>query len=358
MTLNEEDIGTLRLLYEAGIPAIVLLSKSDLLSEPNIHQVTLYIQEQIQRELGLRVSVHPVSSVPDYSLLLDQFFKQELLPRFNQARGLRHDSVARKIGVLRDAVIAALETTLTQIERRGDTPLTDTHLLEDKLRLVTGWIGEQRTVLDHSFLKFGEMSNTILSHIADDAFNWVQMSGHTHIAPAQLSEWLHHSVQESVERDIGQLRDVVWRSVDALQEIAKSMARNDMPTRDEIEEFLRDVPRFEMVSLPNGIDMGHWRFLGERAVRSRITNSLRHSLEDLLNQELRRYGQALSQWSRQFMNKLEVLIHSYTDAYSVQLQRVTGDSKGVFDKSQLSHDLDLLRNWNAGESSDATLRHG
>ena len=37
-TLNEEDIGTLRLLNEAAIPAIVLLSKADLLAEGDLHQ--------------------------------------------------------------------------------------------------------------------------------------------------------------------------------------------------------------------------------------------------------------------------------------------------------------------------------
>src|SRR6202167_4163909 len=37
-SLNEEDIGTLRLLYEAGIPALVLLSKSDLLADGDLHR--------------------------------------------------------------------------------------------------------------------------------------------------------------------------------------------------------------------------------------------------------------------------------------------------------------------------------
>ena len=62
--LNEEDVGTLRLLYEGGIPAIVLLSKADLLTEEDLHRVTGYIHEQLQAELGLAMNVHPVSSLP------------------------------------------------------------------------------------------------------------------------------------------------------------------------------------------------------------------------------------------------------------------------------------------------------
>jgi hypothetical protein len=121
--LNEEDIGTLRLLYEGGIPAIVLLSKADLLAEGDLHRATAYIQEQLQAELGLGMNVHPVSSLPSHAILLDHFFERELLPRFDQARNLRNASVARKIGALRSSMIAALETTIDQTKRRGkETP--------------------------------------------------------------------------------------------------------------------------------------------------------------------------------------------------------------------------------------------
>ena len=137
-SLNEEDIGTLRLLYEGGIPAIVLLSKADLLAEGDLHQVTGYIQEQLQAELCLGMNVHPVSSLSGYSVLLDHFFERELLPRFDQARGLRNSSIARKIGALRDSVTAALETTLDQTKRRGRDLPTDVHDLEEQLRHVTG----------------------------------------------------------------------------------------------------------------------------------------------------------------------------------------------------------------------------
>ena len=100
-TLNEEDIGTLRLLYEAGIPALVLLSKSDLLTEADLDRAISYIEEHIKHELGITTKVHPVSALSNYSGLLDQFFDSELLPRFEKARALREASLARKIGAMR-----------------------------------------------------------------------------------------------------------------------------------------------------------------------------------------------------------------------------------------------------------------
>ena len=55
--LNDEDIGTLRLLYEAGIPALVLLSKSDLLANDDLHPLFPILRSILSRAL------HPVTSI-------------------------------------------------------------------------------------------------------------------------------------------------------------------------------------------------------------------------------------------------------------------------------------------------------
>jgi GTP-binding protein EngB required for normal cell division len=188
MTLNEEDIGTLRLLYEAGIPAIVLLSKADLLAEEDLHRVIGYIREQLQHELGLEIDVHPVSSRLEYSMMLDHFFERELLPRFNQARGLRNNSIARKIGALRESVTAALSTTLDQERRRGHDLPSDVGDLEEKLRRVTGEVGEQRTILRQGFLKLGEAPEPVLSAVENSALAWIQKHPTARVPPQQLSE--------------------------------------------------------------------------------------------------------------------------------------------------------------------------
>ncbi len=353
-SLNEEDIGTLRLLYEGGIPAIVLLSKADLLAEGDLHQVTGYIQEQLQAELCLGMNVHPVSSLSGYSVLLDHFFERELLPRFDQARGLRNSSIARKIGALRDSVTAALETTLDQTKRRGRDLPTDVHDLEEQLRHVTGGVGEQRTVLDHAFYKLGETPETILSEAADSALAWMRANFKARVTALQLSEWLHDAVWKSVERHIEEVRNVSQRAIFTLQTVAQEMGRTDVPAPDELEILLRDMPRFEFATLPFAINMSPWMFLGSRFVRFRIRTALQNSIGALLKQELHRYGHALSEWSHHFVSKIVLLVSSYADAYRVQLQRISGTSDNTIDETLLEEDLALLRNWSTNESSDAS----
>jgi hypothetical protein len=178
------------------------------------------------------------------------------------------------------------------------------------------------------------------------------------VAPLQLSEWLHTAVQESVERFLGDVRNVSRIAIDALQSVAQEMGRSDAPAQDEVENLLRDAPRFEFATIPGEINIGPWRFLGEGVVRSRIRSSLKQTVGNALKEELRQYDSALSQWSKQLMNKIEVLMNSYADAYRVQLHRIAGSSKDRVDMPQLERDLDLLRSWDVSKHPHAMLKVG
>jgi len=110
--LNQEDLEVLRALYGAGIPAMVLLSKADLLTPADRARMTEYVQEQLRRELGLGLPVHPVSTVGADESLLTAWLDKELTPLLDRNRGLAEASVKRKIAYLRESVIATLETLL------------------------------------------------------------------------------------------------------------------------------------------------------------------------------------------------------------------------------------------------------
>jgi GTP-binding protein EngB required for normal cell division len=355
--LNEEDIGTLRLLYEGGIPAIVLLSKADLLVEGDLHRVTAYIQEQLQTELGIEMDVHPVSSLADYSILLDHFFERELLPRFDQARSLRDRSIARKIGALRDSITAALEAALDQTKRRGQGVPSQVRDLEEQLRLVTGAVGEQRSILSRAFFQLGETPEAILSETAESALAWMRANSQTRVAPLKLAEWLHEAVWKSVDRCVENTRGASRDAIEKLQAVAREMGRADMPAQEEVEILLRDMPRFELAPLPEAIGARSWilpwMFLGSGAARSGIKNKLRKSIGALLKQELHAYGHALTQWSNQFVTKTVLLISSYADAYRVQLHRIAGFNGEAVDAPRMVEDLSLLKNWNATRNRDA-----
>lgn len=351
-TVNEEDIGTLRLLYEAGIPSLVLLSKADLLVEADQRYAIRYVEEQLQRELGLRVHIQPVSSVPAASELLDHFFERELLPRFEQAKALREESVARKIGALRESVMAALETSLDRARRRPEETSIDAAAMEKRLRLVTGEIGELRTTLERAWLEFGESPQQVIDRVVERAVQPSDSGGWREISGLQLSEWLHDVVQEFLAGRLEQLRDALDRAVSTLQEVGRDLGSSESPSTEEVGRLLRDAPRFGFDELPDEVHAGRWRWLGDGALRSAIRSQLGRSAGPQLKEELHLYGRALSQWSDQMLKKMEAFLNSYADAYRIQIQRICGHGQDAKDLPAMENDLNRLRNRRVEESSD------
>jgi GTP-binding protein EngB required for normal cell division len=108
-SLAADDLALLRLLYEAGAPAMVLLSKADLLQPADRQRMTSYLQEQLRAELGLDLPVSLVSVKGAEVALLERWFDAELGPLLQRHRELAEASVRRKLAGLREAVAAVLE---------------------------------------------------------------------------------------------------------------------------------------------------------------------------------------------------------------------------------------------------------
>jgi GTP-binding protein EngB required for normal cell division len=343
MSLNDEDIGTLRLLYEGGIPSIVLLSKADLLREEDLHRVKEYIQTQLKQELGIDSQIHPVSSLPEYSSLLDQFFERELYPRFEEACGLREASVARKIGALRDSVIAALETSLNRAKRGQEAAgESDSQGIESRLRKINGEIGEQWSALGQAFLALGERPDVVVMELAEMITARICAGEKRRFTPFEISEWTHDSVQRQVDEAIAKTRSSLMGAVETLQDIAREMSRSDVPSTGDAELLLREVPRFDMEIVPLKIGAARWSWLGRAVVRGLVRSNLREHLGPLLKEELHRYKRSLDLWAEQTNRKMVAFVNSFTDAYRAQLNRVRGLSGGAEISPEAAEDLARL----------------
>ena len=356
-TLNDEDIGTLRLLYEGGIPAIVLLSKADLLAAADLERVTGYIETQVQNELGLKVHVQPVSALADHVRLLDRFFERELLPRFNQARSLREASVARKIGALRESVTAALETLLQRGRLDSLNPI-DAQKIEARLRHISGEIGEQRSHLDRAFLELGERPEVILSELAEMAVARICSGKESRIDSSALREWTNDAIQRQVDRALSRTRSAISEALDGLREIASEIARSDMPTQEEVHVLLRNAPRFDLPFVPDPVGARYWRWTGRRASGALARQSLRRALGESFKDELHRYGRALSQWGEHTARRIQTLVSSYADAYRAQLNRMRGPSDEGAASPELERDLSLLLGWKPVANNETAQTRG
>ncbi len=111
-TLTQDDLATIQTLYDAGIPASVLLSKADLLAPADRERALQYVAGHIRSDLGFELPVHAISIKAEYSGLLEKWLDTEILPLYDRHAELARQSLNRKIGALRLGVEAALKARL------------------------------------------------------------------------------------------------------------------------------------------------------------------------------------------------------------------------------------------------------
>jgi small GTP-binding protein len=121
-TLTEDDIATLHRLQQAAIPAMVVLSKADLVSADDRDRAVAYTSRQLSTERGTPVAVRAISTAAGSEGLLDAWIEDDLRPLLARHRELAHASVLRKIGALRASAEAALEARDRGRLIRGSTP--------------------------------------------------------------------------------------------------------------------------------------------------------------------------------------------------------------------------------------------
>lgn len=161
-TLTEGDVGIIRMLLEAGIPASILLSKADLIQPADRELATAYTKQKIREMLGVDVSVLPASVAPAETFLLDSWFDTEIAPMYAKYRDLARQSIRRKIGVLRESVESVL--------RRNDQPGSKTvERAGRELRAATGTFDDASRLAFQVFDGLRNAPELVVAGIAREA---------------------------------------------------------------------------------------------------------------------------------------------------------------------------------------------
>ena len=108
-SVGREDLDLLRSLHSSGIPAIVIISKCDLLAPPDIEKVVAYTRGAISEHLGLTPEVVAISSVESWAADVDAWFQKVIEPILQSSRAAVNASVRRKVDSLRHSLLASLE---------------------------------------------------------------------------------------------------------------------------------------------------------------------------------------------------------------------------------------------------------
>lgn len=110
--LSEEDLSIVRALLDGGSEALVALSKADRLSPEESAVALAYAEKALRSEVGIDLPVSAVSTAGSRGDLASAWFEARVAPRLARCREEAAASLRRKIGALRETVVAALEARL------------------------------------------------------------------------------------------------------------------------------------------------------------------------------------------------------------------------------------------------------
>ena len=336
---GEEDVELVRHLYESAIPVMLLLSKADLVSPPDLRRLRDYLAGELSRHLDLVVPVYPVSSAEVAADLTRTWVEEHLRPTIGRARELSELSARRKLGHLREAVIATLETM------RRSTPSDPARVgrarrVEELAEQIEGTLLSERTRVGHLV---EELAARVPSAWADSAQRWAwsapdqprpSLQVEAEGALRRLGEQAFADVQEGLRRvraDLTNARERLVREVEGLGWQGEGLSA----------DFL-SVPPLPFPRLPpppNPLPRRWARFPGwsERRARAALGGWTRDAAS-----LLSRYALELREWALAQLERLATQVAADTEPVRARLRRGAEGGAMTVDPDGIAADLALL----------------
>lgn len=357
-TLNQEDLSLLRDLYEAGIPAQVLLSKADLLMAEDRQRVLQYIRDQLRQQLNLDVAVHPVSTLGKDAALLDRWFAQEIEPLWERHRTLMEQSLHRKIARLRESVMAVLQTLLAR--RHGGAPAGGDGR---QLKSVERLLDEADAAIHQAETRHRDWSAdeaALVEIILQDAAKALVESAST--AKGKDHEPLMQVVQESLVQVGHMAREVVSGLQKTLSRVLEALEKTAPMARADTAAIrsapLAGLPVIDLspLSAKCNCSIPGWATLVSKMAHWMARRAVDAQLADQLRQSVRLYNAQLRAWLKTSILSVVEPYQSQAEVFREQLRRMTvpGDeSDATTNAGDLLRDLQELEQAGAADSNMA-----
>jgi len=325
-TLTPDDLRTILALQEAAIPVNVLLSKADLIGPEDRSRIVEYVKRHIAAECRLDLPVQPVSVLPSCRYLLDQWFEEQIVPLYARSQELRAASLRRKIGALRDSVVAALEARLRRGDRSSTRSQDRARSAEDLLRKATGTIEELRGLADRYVLIVGENTPMLIEEASRRLLHAWETGSYGVVVPGQM---VRDSITQAVYGEARKLQAEITALAGQLgadlRECAAHLDLPDAPNEEEFRSLVRGAPVFEFPSFQITVARPKLAALLGSAAAGRITSRrISRQLPSAFYEALAAYWQLVRAWSDSTILQLKQKFETYAQTYRAQAEQALG----------------------------------
>jgi GTP-binding protein EngB required for normal cell division len=343
-TLTQDDLGTIQMLYEAGTPASVLLSKSDLLTSEDCARSCAYISEQIRSQLGLSIPVHPISVQASHAALLEAWLNDVLLALYDRHQELAQESLARKIGSLREGVVTALKFKLGRSTDDGLASVRGINAdeIDRGLREAVGKITEVRGIcFESTHLIRGEADAALAQ--AAKALLRAWAGGSTEEPAAIVSRQLTHFAAEHASAVSTALKELATELTRSVRSAAQALGYQDTGAEDDLTAVIQEMPKLDLGTLDIDVRPPLLGKISEALALRQTRNSLRRQIGGQVERAFSNIGSMLDSWARRTLSELQLRFETQADQCRAHLSRIraSGDAPGR-DEPAILRDLRAL----------------
>jgi len=207
--LSENDLNLIRELMDYTPRVVLLLSKSDLLSEEQQHQVVKFFRDTLKRELNKDFQILTYSTVKDtqlYKRLLDQLLLSLSTHRDAEFRDISHHKVRSLVGMCISYLGVALKTSMqNDADRQTLRDLifdekVNYELIEGELNLIARENKNTTRTLIANYLDTTQrtpLTRKLLEKLSDEMPSW---KGNLWKLTRRYEGWLMEALTEEVDR--------------------------------------------------------------------------------------------------------------------------------------------------------------
>ncbi len=344
-TLTADDLQTIQILYDAAIPATVLLSKSDLISPEDRLRVIGYAKQHIRGQLGLDLSVQAVSVMPGSKELMTHWFEEDITPLYSQRQQLKIRSIRRKLGALQQSVETALRTRLRPKGQLAPIKVEQMRVLEAELRQANGRLEEMKKIARGVANELEFASTRILGTVAATLVeSWSKQGVADEDVPTLVDKAVIGTVQEQTESLRRRMEALTHKLYETLRATANVLGVDDVPVEQEFSALVREMPAFDLG--PRNVHMRRPVFLfllGGHMSRSLVKNRLARAIGKQVTRSLSGYHAQLYDWSDRTLGQIQRRFDAYANTYRAQVERLVGGyASQVGEKATIIRDLEGL----------------
>jgi GTP-binding protein EngB required for normal cell division len=336
-TITGDDLSTVGLLLAAGARVSVLLSKADLLDEPDRTRAVSYVREMLAREFERPIPVAPVSVAPGFDVLFQQWRRSELEPLIADQERERLDAAARKTEILRAQVEAALTRRLQAAQATAADVRIESHGAASMLQTAAGRITTLRRRIEDVAAALPRRAPEIVARAAEAICQDVDPAAGLGRAFQDVAGGTAHEVAR-------ELRDLSASLTAAFRQVAEAFAWTAGPPDLLAREArFREMP---IPALPEGLevpDRGVERILGPRLARAIVARRVERAAGGAIRSALESYAAVLRRWALDAIDAIRAEWTAATDALRADLDRRLGHGASApIDPDVIRRDLERL----------------